>query len=86
LKLFSLTRGFRIYLHPLDKYWAEHFPETKLIRYCDDFVILMRSKAPERYLQRLQTFLTRLRVTLSPEKTQARQAEEIGRASCRERV
>jgi RNA-directed DNA polymerase len=35
----------------------------------------MRSKAPERYLQRLQTFLTRLRVTLSREKTQARQAE-----------
>jgi RNA-directed DNA polymerase len=24
-----------IYLHPLDKYWAEHHPETKLIRYCD---------------------------------------------------
>jgi len=24
-----------IYLHPLDKYWAERHPETKLVRYCD---------------------------------------------------
>jgi len=65
-----------IYLHPLDKYWAERSPETKLIRYCDDFVVLMRRKAPERYLQQLKTFLTRLRLTLSEEKTQVRRAEE----------
>jgi RNA-directed DNA polymerase len=65
-----------IYLHPLDKYWAERFPETKLIRYCDDFVILTRRKAPERYLQQLKTFLSRLRLTLSTEKTQVITAEE----------
>jgi RNA-directed DNA polymerase len=64
-----------IYLHPLDKYWAERYPETKLIRYCDDFVILIRRKAPDRYLQQLKTFLSRLRSTLSGEKTQVVNAE-----------
>lgn len=59
-----------VYLPPLDKYWAEHFPETKLIRYCDDFVILTRRKNPEGYLQQLTAFLTRLRLRLSAEKTQ----------------
>jgi len=64
-----------IYLHPLDKYWAERHPETKLVRYCDDFVMLIRQRAPEPYLQDLKAFLARLRLTLSAEKTRVVAAE-----------
>jgi group II intron reverse transcriptase/maturase len=64
-----------IYLHPLDKYWAERHPETKLVRYCDDFVILIRQRAPEPYLQDLKAFLARLRLTLSAEKSRVVEAE-----------
>jgi RNA-directed DNA polymerase len=64
-----------IYLHPLDKYWAERHPETKLVRYCDDFVMLIRQRAPEPYLQDLKAFLARLRLTLSAEKTRVVEAE-----------
>ena len=59
-----------IYLHPLDKYWADQHPETKLVRYCDDFVVLIRRKRPEPYLDDLGRFLERLRLSLSEEKTQ----------------
>jgi RNA-directed DNA polymerase len=58
-----------IYLHPLDKYWNERHGETKLVRYCDDFVVLIRRRKPERYFQSLQSFLKRLKLGLSPEKT-----------------
>jgi len=59
-----------IYLHPLDKYWAKRHGETKLVRYCDDFVVLIRQKDPEPYLKDLSRFLGRLELSLSGEKTQ----------------
>jgi group II intron reverse transcriptase/maturase len=67
-----------IYLHPLDKYWATSFRawDTKLVRYCDDFVILIRNQSPEPYMRRLQAFLDRLRLTLSEEKTRILDARD----------
>ncbi|MGB7295623.1 MAG: reverse transcriptase domain-containing protein [Candidatus Aminicenantales bacterium] len=64
-----------IYLHPLDKYWAEWHPETKLVRYCDDLVILIRNREAEPYLQDLRRFVAKLKITLSEEKTRLVWAE-----------
>lgn len=65
-----------IYLHPLDKYWGERHPETKLVRYCDDFVVLIRRRQPEGYLQDLKRFMARLRLNLSEEKTRLVEAQQ----------
>ena len=65
-----------IYLHPLDKYWKERHPETELVRYCDDFVVLTRGRPAEHYLPSLEAFLGRLRLELSPEKTRIAEAED----------
>ncbi len=65
-----------VYLHPLDKYWAGGHSETKLVRYCDDFVVLIRQREPEPYLRSLKEFMAKLRLTLSTEKTRVVKAEE----------
>ena len=65
-----------IYLHPLDKFWKEKFPETKLVRYCDDFVVLVRRRSTDPYLKALQEFLGKLKLQLSAEKTKVVSAEE----------
>jgi len=66
-----------IYLHPLDKYWAREHPETetKLVRYCDDFIVLIRRRKPESYLQYLKRFLDVMRLKLSEDKTRVVQAQ-----------
>jgi RNA-directed DNA polymerase len=65
-----------IYLHPLDKYWVRAHPETKLVRYCDDFVVLIRRRRPDGYLRDLKRFLGVMRLTLSDEKTRMVEACE----------
>lgn len=65
-----------IYLHPLDKFWSGQHPETKLVRYCDDFVVLIRRRRPEPYMRSLRGFLGRLRLSLSAEKTRVISAEQ----------
>jgi len=65
-----------IYLHPLDKYWVREHPETKLVRYCDDFVVLIRRRRPDGYLRDLQRFLDVMRLKLSEEKTRVVQAQQ----------
>ena len=65
-----------IYLHPLDKFWSEEYPETKLVRYCDDFVILIRRRWPDRYFSELDKFLKKLKLQLSSEKTRIISAEK----------
>jgi RNA-directed DNA polymerase len=65
-----------IYLHPLDKYWVREHLETKLVRYCDDFVVLIRRRRPEGYLRDLKRFLDVLHLTLSEEKTRVVEAQE----------
>jgi group II intron reverse transcriptase/maturase len=64
-----------IYLHPLDKFWKARHPETKLVRYCDDFVVLIRRREPEPYLRSLQHILGRLKLQLSSEKTRVVSAQ-----------
>lgn len=64
-----------IYLHPLDKFWRERFPETKLIRYADDFVVLIRGRQPDRYFAALNAFMKKLKLQLSTEKTKVIKAE-----------
>lgn len=67
-----------IYLHPLDKYWAQNQDgwTTKLVRYCDDFVILIRNRPAEPYLRDLKRLLKLLHLELSEEKTRVVQAED----------
>jgi group II intron reverse transcriptase/maturase len=65
-----------IYLHPLDKFWSERFPETKLVRYADDFVVLIRNRRPDRYFNELQEFIKKLKLQLSLEKTKVVNAND----------
>lgn len=60
-----------IYLHVMDTYWTR---ETKhlgeLYRYCDDFVIICRTREQaEEARRRVEAILKRLKLTLHPTKT-----------------
>lgn len=60
-----------IYLHELDKSWREnHSTLGVLIRYCDDFVVLSRTRrAAEEARGRIESLLRNLNLQLHPEKT-----------------
>jgi group II intron reverse transcriptase/maturase len=64
-----------LYLHPVDKYWKEQHPETELVRYADDLIILTRGRPAEDYVPSLQRILGKLHLELSPEKTRVVEAE-----------
>lgn len=64
-----------IALHPLDTYWEQQHPETKLVRYADDCVVLTRKRRAEAYKPSLDQILGRLKLRLSPEKTRMVEAE-----------
>ena len=64
-----------IALHPLDRYWEVQHPETKLIRYADDFVVLTRGRPAVAYRPSLAAITRRLKLQLSPEKTRIVEAE-----------
>lgn len=64
-----------IYLHPLDRYWKERHPETELVRYADDLVVLTRGRPAEHYLPSLDGIIQRLGLELSPEKTRVVEAD-----------
>jgi RNA-directed DNA polymerase len=70
-----------IYLHLLDKSFRKRVQggdlQGRLIRYCDDFVLLARQK-PDRELPRLRAFLCRLGLRLHPEKTRVVNVKEEG--------
>ena len=57
-----------IYLHAFDKMFAQSGIAGTLVRYCDDFVILLRSKGKE-VLEKVREMLSRLKLELHPEKT-----------------
>jgi len=61
-----------IYLHLLDRNFRRHVErgelEGRLVRYCDDFVIVCRHY-PRREREWLGQFMTRVGLTLNPEKT-----------------
>ena len=68
-----------IYLHTLDRWWQDrHAGVGQLYRYCDDFVIVCRSRpAAEQARERVAGFLGRLKLTRHPQKTRV---VDLGRA------
>ena len=60
-----------IYLHVLDTLWTRHSaPLGELVRYCDDFVIICRSRRQcEQAEARIRVILARLGLELHPDKT-----------------
>lgn len=60
-----------IYLHYLDVKWEVHCQHLgKLIRYCDDFVIICRTKKEaEHALKAIKSIMQRLELELHPDKT-----------------
>ena len=56
------------YLHALDVEWETRMRGAKLIRYCDDLVILCRGN-PQPWFRWLEDIIGRLGLTLSAEKT-----------------
>jgi len=60
-----------IYLHYLDLKWELHYKHLgKLIRYCDDFVIICRTKKEaEHALKVVKSIMQRLELELHPDKT-----------------
>ena len=60
-----------IYLHYLDLKWEKHCKHLgKLIRYCDDFVIICRTKKEAQHALKVVTYIMgKLELELHPEKT-----------------
>ena len=60
-----------IYLHCLDRVWQLRSSSLgRLIRYCDDFVVMSRSEAQAREsLRRIEQVMSRLGLKLHPDKT-----------------
>lgn len=60
-----------IYLHYLDTKWERHYSHLgKLIRYCDDFVIISRTKKEaEHALKAVKHIMGKLELELHPDKT-----------------
>ena len=60
-----------IYLHTLDRWWSDrHTGIGQLYRYCDDFVMVCRSRGAAQQARDLVAgFLRRLKLTLHPGKT-----------------
>jgi RNA-directed DNA polymerase len=63
------------YLHAFDVEWETKRRGTKLVRYCDDYVILGRGN-PQPWFDRMEATLTDLRLTLNAEKTRVVDAAE----------
>lgn len=57
-----------IYLHSFDKMFQQSGISGTLVRYCDDFVILLKCKGKE-VLEKVRGMLNRLYLELHPEKT-----------------
>jgi RNA-directed DNA polymerase len=63
------------YLHTFDAEWETKARGAKLIRYCDDYVILCRGN-PQPWFQRMERIMTGLGLTLNAEKTRIVDAAE----------
>jgi len=64
-----------IYLHSFDTMFNESGIKGTLVRYADDFVILLWNKGKE-VLEKVRQMLGRLRLTMHPEKTRVVNAKE----------
>ena len=59
-----------IYLHVLDSYWEKHKELGVIVRYADDAVIVCRTrKDAELAFEHLKRIMTKLKLTLNPQKT-----------------
>ena len=59
-----------IYLHVLDSYWGKHKELGVIVRYADDAVIMCRKRTDaELAFEHLKRILTKLKLTLNPQKT-----------------
>ena len=59
-----------IYLHVLDSYWKNHKELGVIVRYADDAVIVCRTrKDAELAFEHLKRMMTKLKLTLNPQKT-----------------
>ena len=69
-----------IYLHIFDRHWQiRHSGVGRLIRYCDDFVIVCRSRRQAvEARQIVESFLGKLKLSLHPEKTRLVHLSEEG--------
>ncbi len=63
------------YLHALDVAWEEKAGGAKLIRYCDDYVILCRGN-PQPWFQRMEKIVHGLGLSLNADKTRVVDAAE----------
>jgi RNA-directed DNA polymerase len=63
------------YLHALDVAWEEKAGGAKLIRYCDDYVILCRGN-PQPWFQRMEKIVHDLGLGLNEEKTRVVDAKD----------
>ena len=63
------------YLHALDVAWEEKGRGAKLIRYCDDYVILCRGN-PQPWCQRMERIVHDLGLSLNAEKTRIVEAKD----------
>ena len=63
------------YLHALDVAWEEKGRGAKLIRYCDDYVILCRGN-PQPWFQRMERIVHDLGLSLNAEKTRIVEAKD----------
>ena len=63
------------YLHALDVAWEEKGRGAKLIRYCDDYVILCRGN-PQPWFQRMERIVHDLGLSLNAEKTRIVDAKD----------
>jgi RNA-directed DNA polymerase len=64
------------YLHALDVAWEEKGRGARLVRYCDDFVILCRGNSVYYWHEHLTRIISDLELTLNPEKTKVVDAEQ----------
>jgi RNA-directed DNA polymerase len=69
-----------VYLHVLDRYWTLECSHLgKLVRYCDDFVVICRRESQAKQaLREVQALLARLKLVLHPEKTKVIRPDEEG--------
>jgi len=58
-----------IYLDKLDKYWKKNTTKSKMIRYADDFVIILDKAEEERYNKFLEYIQGELKLKVNKEKT-----------------
>ena len=59
-----------VYLHVLDSYWENHKELGVIVRYADDAVIVCRTrKDAELAFEHLKRIMTKLKLTLNPQKT-----------------